>query len=530
MPINEQVTDKTMRADNRSTDRNQKSCKRFIYLAYGDNYFNFMIAKVINKLVAKYPQEEHIIYPLYGARIYSDATSRYNKRLKRLHLLIRYLGEEWKFQKKTIKKLMRNIDKEHKKKLRIVGFNKYLYHLCLASTEDNHFCSRELATTGFENAAINGVKVGDLVIDTYLRYKGVAKFDPADPFCRDTYWRARAIESLFRKVAMNKEAENYLFGAYGVYIQHGIPLRLVCSSKRGTGITFGKIERRYLIHSNLENNIQPTHNGYHHKYTKKEAEALPKQVIGKARSSITNRAKNIYDNSMSYMKERNQTSYTFNEDLEHLSSGILMMLHDFFDAPHGYQWMLFTDYMSWTVETADYCIRNGLHLYIKPHPNQLVENEIVIGGLKAKLKSEYIHWIPKEAKNSRLFDKRPRLVTTANGSVVAEAAWNRLPVLVAGDHPGANFKIATVPKTKEEYFLYLLNEPIISKECQEEAILFTAIHHRNTFDEAVQESIPDKIGVTLPEIQRDEGLLFTDKSCGHAEKIVDELLFDLFEK
>ena len=109
-----------------------------------------------------------------------------------------------------------------------------------------------------------------------------------------------------------------------------------------------------------------------------------------------------------------------------------------------------------------------------------------------------------------------------------QAAWcGCSPVVVAGDHPGSNFKIATVPKTKDEYFTLLKEPPDIYNDVKEEAVLFTAIHYRETFDENRQESIPSKLGMSLEEIEADETSLFSKEANLHANNIITELLQDI---
>ena len=159
------------------------------------------------------------------------------------------------------------------------------------------------------------------------------------------------------------------------------------------------------------------------------------------------------------------------------------MLHDFFDSPHCYNWMIFPDFWTWTYETLLYCHRNQILLNIKPHPNQRLASKKIVNEFKERFKdSSFINWLPSSINNSKIFKKKPSLIISVYGSITAEATFMKIPVLLAGDHPAINFNIANTAINKKNYFQLLSNLKLNKLGSRKNAILFTALHHKNVFE------------------------------------------------
>ena len=159
------------------------------------------------------------------------------------------------------------------------------------------------------------------------------------------------------------------------------------------------------------------------------------------------------------------------------------MLHDFLDSPHIYNWMVFPDFWTWTYETILYCHKNKIILNVKPHPNQILESEKIVSEFKDIFKdSSFINWLPATINNSKIFKQKPSLIISVYGSIAAEATFMKIPVLLAGDHPAINFKIANTAINKKNYFKLLSNPKLNNVGSRKNAILFTALHHRNVFE------------------------------------------------
>ena len=235
---------------------------------------------------------------------------------------------------------------------------------------------------------------------------------------------------------------------------------------------------------------------------------------------------------MSYMSQNNLNSsspQTQSSQCLNAKGKLVLMLHDFFDSPHIYQWLLFPDFWDWANQTIQFCATNQISLLIKPHPNQLPENETVIAKLRNKFQSyQCIQWLEKETMNAQIFSEEPLAIVSAYGSVAAEAAYWQIPVLMAGDHPGINFKIAKVAGTKEEYFHLLSNINQIPKGSRTEAILFTAIHHQKNLDPSGKPTLISELGGSLNKINANPELLTMPTALKKIDQLVEEIGAEIF--
>ena len=118
----------------------------------------------------------------------------------------------------------------------------------------------------------------------------------------------------------------------------------------------------------------------------KKAKLLKKETILKAQKSLAARCQDIYDSSMTYMKSPKENAIQNNLKYSSINGNRLLMLHDFFDSPHIYNWMIFPDFWTWTYETLLYCHRNKIILNIKPHPNQRLASKKIVNEFKENFK------------------------------------------------------------------------------------------------------------------------------------------------
>ena len=480
-----------------------------------DRYFQLLIARTIYNNFRNYPESKHIVWPIYGARIYSPLKSKYPRTIKYLQSLFQYLIREYQLWSNTKNSLRKLIPADTYKALNIVPFWRWCYSLAITYLQHNKSFSRKenIDRDNFiRSYCIEKVKVGDLITDTYLRFKGEPSCNQKHWFFKDIIWRAHAICRL-SLIYLQPTSNIFHFGIYSTYINHGITLRVALSFPRSTAVTYGLVKNNYVIHKNLPNDILPSHFGYHQKYNIRLAKQLPKEVINNAEISLINRCQGHYDTTMKYMNKNRSQIQSKQSISSNLHDKVVLMLHDFFDSPHIYQWLLFPDFWDWAIQSINFCEKNKINIVIKPHPNQLPENQVALKHLKQIFStSNYVEWIPKEINTFDIFKSKPRAILSAYGSVAAEATYYNLPVLLAGDHPGINFSIGTVPSTRAEYFNYLLNSKSMKAGNKEDAILFTALHHKVTLDPQAPRPIIDQISENEITKIRRESCIITPKS------------------
>ena len=486
-------------------------------------YFEALISRAIKHNLKHYPEARHIIYPIYGIKVYSSLKSRFPRWLKFTTSFLSYLHGESQLKRNAKESARKWLTAQEIKQIEFVGFTQWAQALLKACTfwpKSNGYYLSQNNDDFISNFRLNRIRAGDLICDTYLRYRGVPMIDMNHWFFKDIIWRSKAIEKLCQDYFTNQDSIFY-FGSYSTYIDHGISLRSVCQTKKHVAVTFGSLNPSYVIHRDLESGILPSHKGYHHKYSLQKAKELPKTTIDDAEYSLKKRLNAIYDDSMTYMRR----SGIYKEGTNQSANGkYILMLHDFFDSPHIYQWLLFPDFWTWAYETLDFCAENNIPVLVKPHPNQLPENEEVIETLQRVFKKyKFIHWISKDIHNSSLFKQAPQLIISGYGSVAAEATYCGIPVLLAGDHPGINFDVAKVPRSKQEYFNYLSDPSKVKAGNASDAILFTALHHKESFTKNNNYSIIKSLGLNSTSFSSSYALYCSTKSI----KIIDKMVADL---
>lgn len=499
---------------------------RFIYFMPVDNYFVRLMAEIIraNHLENSIYKPEQIIIPIYGERFDESTDSKYPQWLKRIHLISIY----WK----------RQISLEHSLKQRLKPYLNHQQicsikfapaaHFFLASILD-HIIYQSKSLFQLPNAKnIYSFNLSDQVIDTYLRFKPSAKYNPKDPFINDIWHRARALNYLIKFYTRNAKAcPTVSISSYTTYTTEGIFCRQSVASGC-TLVTLGDTLNYFKVHCTTRS-LTPSQGEDHCLYTYDQAISLPYQIIQLAEKTLHDRTKGKYDDSMPYMPTRNMN---MNGDLSKsitCKDKVVMFLHDFFDSPHHYDWMLFDDFWSWAYETIEFCIQQQISLVIKPHPNQLPESAEIVLQLQERF--EYvplIQWIPALTPNAAIFDQNPKLILSVYGSVAAEAAYCRQRILLAGDHPAINFKIGFTARTKSDYWSTLKYPETISIGNRRDAILFTALHYKNSLVKE-NDSLWTHEGIDFTVAEKNPEVLRTKSANNYISKMTKKLLKEVIQ-
>lgn len=175
----------------------------------------------------------------------------------------------------------------------------------------------------------------------------------------------------------------------------------------------------------------------------------------KAKQLLENRLAGKNDSTLSYMVGEsafNNKAKTNQILLNTDKMKVLVPLHDFFDSPHIYRYMLFPDFWEWIITTLDNAKNTNFEWYIKPHPNALPQNKKIILELKNKYKNcDNIIFIEPSVSNLQLMEEGIGAVFTVYGSVGHEFAYKDIVVVNAGDNPHISFSFNINPLNINEY-------------------------------------------------------------------------------
>lgn len=313
-----------------------------------------------------------------------------------------------------------------------------------------------------------GIKFGDLVYDSYLRFCNKPTIDLTDK--KLLYIIFKSLECLkVLEVLNSKYKINSILNLYSSYVHHGLVARFFLKEQKNVFVdgnyrdTFKKLSLDDFLHT-------PSYFHY-----KREWEQLSNQdeLKKQARDNLHLRFSGKIDRSTLYMKKSAfaLSKEDFNEDVD----GVVF-LHDFFDSPHIYRSMIFDDLWIWGKETLDFISKNKKKIAIKPHPNQSDSSIKYVNQLKEMYPD--LIWIPSSVSNSKIFNSKIKYGISVYGTVLYELAYHNIVPIACGEYPGLDFNIAYLPKTKNEYFDFILNAENLklSENIKDIVETFFAIH------------------------------------------------------
>ncbi|WP_016834372.1 hypothetical protein [Herbaspirillum lusitanum] len=295
---------------------------------------------------------------------------------------------------------------------------------------------------------INGISVGDLVYDSYLRFKPAATVNLKDVYLWIIIWQA------YRNVRVSEKyfirAKPLLFFAsYSSYIQHGIPVRVALNM----GIEVFTLGNYQELAKRLS--LQDWfHTRAHEQYQREWLRLSDKErKIADAEQGLAARLAGGVDAATAYM--RASAYANTGESVPDVHGALVIFMHDFFDSPHCHQWMLFPDFLEWVEHTIRIAEKYNLKVFWKPHPNQIAASADVVSALM--IRHPGVKFLSSRITNRQLVDAGIICALTVYGTVAHEIAYLGVPVIACGDHPHISFDFCFTATTINEYDRLLQN-------------------------------------------------------------------------
>ena len=341
------------------------------------------------------------------------------------------------------------------------GINKFLYkknsrkQLLEAKKIANNFFSNLKNKKDVENFSINGVWIGDLIYDSYLKkfFKPTINLN-----CLgfQKFFEKCVANFLFWEEYFDNNRVKGLATSHTVYL-NGIPLRIAV--KRGIQ-TFHcvdsllyKIDKKICSFRNKTNGFD-----YHFKLYKKIFSKFKKndKKIALHRGRIF--LKNIISGKQKYFyfPDKKLTNFKKKYFLDNKKKKIVIFAHSFFDSPHVYGNFLFPDFYEWLQFLSQIALKTNYDWYIKPHPNyDDMSIKILDDFIK---KNPIIKKIDKNAPNNELVKQGMKIVLTVYGSCAAELPYMGVKVINADrNNPHSIYNFCFHPKNLTEYKDMILN-------------------------------------------------------------------------
>lgn len=333
-----------------------------------------------------------------------------------------------------------------------------------------------------ESLEIQGIKCGDLIIDTYLRFFPDVTVDLNDRFLCYLIWQAHR-DVLRAKRYFSKKRPDLFLSSYATYIQHGVPVRVAV--KLGIKVvTFGNFQEIGKTLSGADY-FQTKNSG---NYRSRFNEKLDKErLLEVSRACLDNRLSGGVDPVTAYMAV---SAYACKKkECPDMTGVVVVYLHDFFDSPHIYRNMLFPDFWAWICFTIDTLRANKIRFKLKRHPNQVNLSEGAV-GLLLKMYQD-LEFVPDGVTTRQLVDAGMVCVITVFGTISHEVAYLGVPSIAAcAGNPHAEFGFCYTANTIFEYEVLLgkANQlRLVDRDAAKREVLeFFSIHNFDLTPEEIE--------------------------------------------
>jgi hypothetical protein len=357
---------------------------------------------------------------------------------------------------------------------------------------------------------IEGVRVGDLVNDTYLRYKPAPTVDLKNIFLLIVIWQA--FRDLRRASGYFKQNKSIVYlTSYSTYIHHGIAARVALKYEISV-FSFGNAHE-FAKKLSLQDTL---HSRNSDSYASKAAELTDLETkIALSDKILGGRISGVVDKATAYMKNPAYGNSTI-ETVPDVNGAVIIFLHDFYDSPHVYRDMIFTDFWEWICFTVETLSESGIKFYLKPHPNQIELSDSVLIALKDRYPAVSI--ISSKVSNKRLVDAGMGCAVTVYGTVAHEMAYMGVPTIASANHPHISFDFCKTAKSKDEYGELLRNALHLDFDqaaMRRQSLIFYYMHNLNVNED--EKSI-------------NEAFLELRKLCANTEKAPKDALVSLIKK
>ena len=305
----------------------------------------------------------------------------------------------------------------------------------------------KLDAAGFENYQIDGVVIGDLIYDVYLRSGSQATLDLKDPI-----FKIKLIESLnyffFWQEFFTKNVVSGVCVSHCVY-NFAIPLRIALT---------------YDIPGFQVNaeSIYRVNSSFPHAYTdfkmyKSEFIKLSKDIREAGTIKAKNRLQLRFSGEVGVdMQYSTKSAFAprsaiVEQIIPSSRIKVFIAVHDFYDSPHGYGNNFYPDFLIWLDALAKISEITDYDWYIKTHPDlHVVAGETTVRNFVAK--NPKFTLLSKETSHFEIINAGIDVVLTVFGTVAMEYSYLGIPVINAScNNPHVAFNFSFTPKDREEY-------------------------------------------------------------------------------
>ena len=339
------------------------------------------------------------------------------------------------------------------------------------------------------NFSIDGLKVGDLVYDAYLRDTGEPTIHSVNDVLVNYFYEAKRYYDIYDIFCKHNNVVSTVQG-HTVYLMYGMMARVAV--KNGATV-FGRkpgsspmAMRRYSTFEDLDRyEIGFRKEDFDRVYQndKENAIAFATDYLEKRFNGYGRYKAPAYDpdEKKKYGYEQLVKRINLNPN----KKTVVVMCHVFSDAPHCDAWMLHHDYFEWLQDTLEIISTiDNVNWIVKPHPDDKYYNGnvnyAVVETEKYTKKYNHIFLMPDDFNTAGMCDIADALVSI-RGTAALEFSAMGLPCVVTGTlfYTGLGFTIE--PKNREEYIQVLKNihnSKLLQQHERDKALVCWYFYHK----------------------------------------------------
>lgn len=300
------------------------------------------------------------------------------------------------------------------------------------------------------NLTLEGITVGDLIYDTYLRFKPAPTVQLTDPLLLELLqWTFDLSSQIKKYLATHNIAA--VATTYTSYIHHGLLVRI--AAEKNIAVFALGVSNQIVLGPTK---TFPYHVRNFHKYKEFfEGVTNKAEAIEIGDKLIRSRLKGQKDVATAYMSQSAYHASGSEKKVlkENGRPRAIIMAHDFYDSPHVYGKMLFPDFYEWVCFLFDSAKNSIYDVYYKPHPNGTTDNNKINESLRQA--NPHITFLEKDTSNLKILEEGIAVAFTVHGTVAHEFSYLGVPVVSAAANPHSAYDFNICPTTREELADYI---------------------------------------------------------------------------
>ncbi len=293
---------------------------------------------------------------------------------------------------------------------------------------------------------IEGIWIGDLIYDTYLRINKLPTVDlnasTFKEFLKDFIYFFYFWIDYFKK---NKVTS--VISSHSVYFS-ALPMRI--GIKRGSNVyqvnfnNIYKLTDKRMFGYDLFSEYKKIFNSFSPKLKKKALNLAKKQCLKRFSGEV---GVDMHYSTKSAFSKYNPSKQILDKSKK---KKILIAAHCFLDNPHPYGIEnIFNDFYEWFEHLCNFSKKTNFDWYVKTHPDFMRETHQIVQKFLTKYKN--INLIPANTSHHQLIREGINCVLTVHGTITWEYAYFKIPVISSSyNNPHKNFNFSYHAKNKKD--------------------------------------------------------------------------------